>query len=71
PTITLLVLNYIEILRRYNIIISYHRKNDQRISESYETMQEIQNNTFYAEVYFKPDRIKPLSIETKMLSVGA
>ncbi|MGV4504406.1 hypothetical protein, partial [Ornithobacterium rhinotracheale] len=47
------------------------RKNEQRISEAYETMQEIQNNTFDAEGYFKPERIKPLSIETKMLSVGA
>ncbi|MGQ1929608.1 hypothetical protein [Ornithobacterium rhinotracheale] len=71
PTITQLVRNYIEKERRDNIIIAEQRKNEQRISEAYETMQEIQNNTFDAEGYFKPERIKPLSIETKMLSVGA
>ncbi|MGV4333417.1 hypothetical protein ACQ1P5_11545, partial [Ornithobacterium rhinotracheale] len=63
--------NYIEKERRDNIIIAEQRKNEQRISEAYETMQEIQNNTFDAEGYFKPERIKPLSIETKMISVGA
>ncbi|MGV4552805.1 hypothetical protein, partial [Ornithobacterium rhinotracheale] len=71
PTITQLVRNYIEKERRDNIIIAEQRKNEQRISEAYETMQEIQNNTFDADGYFKPEKIKPLSIETKMLSVGA
>ncbi|MRJ09292.1 hypothetical protein EDL99_10540 [Ornithobacterium rhinotracheale] len=70
-TITQLVRNYIEKEKRDNIIIAEQRKNEQRISEAYETMQEIQNNTFDADGYFKPEKIKPLSIETKMLSVGA
>ncbi|MFU2119381.1 phage tail protein, partial [Ornithobacterium rhinotracheale] len=48
PTITQLVRNYIEKERRDNIIIAEQRKNEQRISEAYETMQEIQNNTFDA-----------------------
>ncbi|MGQ3645158.1 phage tail protein, partial [Ornithobacterium rhinotracheale] len=42
PTITQLVRNYIEKEKRDNIIIAEQRKNEQRISEAYETMQEIQ-----------------------------
>lgn len=41
------------------------------IKRNYEFSQEIQENVFDNEGYFDPGKIKPLSIETKMLSVGA
>lgn len=71
PTITQLVRNYIEKEKRDNIIIAEQRKNEQKIADAYKEVQELQANTFDAEGYFKPEKIKPLSIETKMLSVGS
>ncbi|MHC5353089.1 phage tail protein [Myroides sp. LJL115] len=41
------------------------------IKRNYEFSQEIQENVFDNEGYFDSGKIKPLSIETKMLSVGA
>src|SRR5699024_8006276 len=38
---------------------------------NYERLDALQDAIFDADGYFEPDKIKPLSIETQMLSVGA
>lgn len=49
------------------------QKKANRVSffEGYKRLQELKNSVFDTEGYFDPQRIKPESIETNMLSVGA
>lgn len=45
--------------------------NPSKVKENWRTMQEMLDMVFDDDGYFDMDRIRPLSIETKMLSVGA
>lgn len=62
---------YLDDKKWQNQIINHQQKVDRNIRRNYQFSREIQDNIFDAEGYFDTDKIKPLSIETKMLSVGA
>ncbi|MDM1074196.1 hypothetical protein HX001_17055 [Empedobacter brevis] len=54
-----------------NQVINHQQQIDRNIRRNYLFSREILGNVFDGEGYFDPEKIKPLSIETKMLSVGA
>ncbi|MDM1093426.1 phage tail protein [Myroides odoratimimus] len=66
-----IVRDYIEKNKKEQEIRESSKKFNQDIQRNYEFSQEINENVFDAEGYFDPQKIKPLSIETKMLSVGS
>ena len=66
-----IVLNYIENQQKQAAIIQAQRYNADMARRSYTFAKEIQDNVFDGEGYFNPENIKPLSIETKMLTVGS
>ncbi|MGG5507899.1 MULTISPECIES: phage tail protein, partial [unclassified Myroides] len=66
-----IIRDYIDKNRKEQELIDNRKKFTESIMRNYEFSQEIQENVFDAEGYFDPVKIKPLSIETKMLAVGS
>ena len=59
-------------LQNQDIVIKINKLNDPaRARRNYKVVQELQNAMFDSEGYFDAVHIKPLSIETSMLSVGS
>ncbi|SDE77477.1 phage tail protein, partial [Riemerella columbipharyngis] len=70
-TITQIVRNYIEKEKAQTAIRKEQKYNAEMARRSWLYAQELKNNVFDNEGYFDTEKIKPLSIETGMLSVGA
>ncbi|MDM1138903.1 phage tail protein [Empedobacter sp. R132-2] len=66
-----IVREYLDDQRWANQVITHQQKVDRNIRRNYQFTREIQDNIFDTDGYFDSDKIKPLSIETKMLSVAA
>ncbi|MDM1551562.1 phage tail protein [Empedobacter falsenii] len=66
-----IVREYLDDQRWANQVITHQQKVDRNIRRNYQFTREIQDNIFDTDGYFDTDKIKPLSIDTKMLSVGA
>ncbi|MDM1061949.1 phage tail protein [Empedobacter falsenii] len=66
-----IVREYLDDQAWQNQVINHQQKVDRNIRRNYLFSREILGNVFDGEGYFDPEKIKPLSIETKMLSVGA
>lgn len=59
-------------LENQDIVLKINKLNDPaRARRNFKVSQELQNAIFDQEGYFNSDNIKPLSIETNMLSVGS
>ena len=52
-------------------VITANRELRQKYNQAYRNMAELRASVFDTDGYFDPENIKPLSIETSMLSVGA
>ncbi|MDY3528660.1 hypothetical protein PG593_02555 [Riemerella anatipestifer] len=70
-TITQIVRNYIEKEKAQTAIKKQQKYNAEMARRSFLFAEEIKNNVFDNEGYFDAQKIKPLSIETGMLSVGS
>ncbi|MDY3518584.1 hypothetical protein PG608_05070, partial [Riemerella anatipestifer] len=70
-TITQIVRNYIEKEKAQTAIKKQQKYNAEMARRSFLFAEEIKNNVFDNEGYFDTQKIKPLSIETGMLSVGS
>ncbi|MEC5393925.1 phage tail protein [Bergeyella sp. RCAD1439] len=70
-TITQIVRNYIEKEKVLSGLRKEQKHNAQMARRSWLFAEEIKNNVFDNEGYFDAQKIKPLSIETGMLSVGS
>ncbi|WPC13482.1 hypothetical protein LEQ03_01975 [Riemerella anatipestifer] len=70
-TITQIVRNYIEKEKAQTAIKKQQKYNEEMARRSFLFAEEIKNNVFDNEGYFDAQKIKPLSIETGMLSVGS
>lgn len=70
-TITQIVRNYIEKEKAQIAIKKQQKYNAEMARRSWLFAEEIKNNVFDNEGYFDTQKIKPLSIETGMLSVGS
>ena len=70
-TITAIVRNYIEKEKVQSNLRKEQNYNAQMARRSYLFAKELQDNVFDNEGYFDTKKIKPLSIETGMLSVGS
>ncbi|MGV0980417.1 phage tail protein [Empedobacter falsenii] len=66
-----IVREYLDDQRWANQVITHQQKVDRNIRRNYQFTREIQDNIFDTDGYFDTDKIKPLSIDTKMLSVSA
>ncbi|WP_333662302.1 phage tail protein, partial [Chishuiella changwenlii] len=62
---------YLDDRKWENQIIKHQQQVDRNVRRNYQFSREIQENIFDTDGYFDADKIKPLSIETKMLTVGA
>ncbi|MDY3495974.1 phage tail protein [Riemerella anatipestifer] len=70
-TITQIVRNYIEKEKAQTAIKKQQKYNAEMARRSFLFAEEIKNNVFDNEGYFDAQKIKPLSIETGMISVGS
>ncbi|MDR7817076.1 phage tail protein [Riemerella anatipestifer] len=70
-TITQIVRNYIEKEKAQTAIKKQQKYNEEMARRSFLFAEEIKNNVFDNEGYFDAQKIKPLSIETGMISVGS
>ncbi|MDY3338424.1 hypothetical protein PG279_04455 [Riemerella anatipestifer] len=70
-TITQIVRNYIEKKKAQTAIKKQQKYNAEMARRSFLFAEEIKNNVFDNEGYFDAQKIKPLSIETGMISVGS
>ncbi len=52
-------------------LLKFLKYNSKEAKRSYLFAREISDNVFDSEGYFNPEKIKPLSIDTKMLTVGS
>ncbi len=66
-----IVREYFKLEKNKNTIYKFLQDNADIAKKSYEFAKETYNKTFDQEGYFDPNKIKPLSIETKMLQVGS
>ncbi|WP_047789452.1 phage tail protein [Tenacibaculum mesophilum] len=66
-----IIREYIEEEKKNTALLKALTYNADMARRSYQFAKEFHDNVFDGEGYFDADRIKPLSIETKMLSVGS
>lgn len=70
-TIVQIVRNYIEKEKKQTALVKTQKQNAEMARRSWLFAKEVQDNIFDNEGYFDSEKIKPLSIETGMLSVGS
>ncbi len=69
--LSIIIREYIEEEKKNTALLKALTYNADMARRSYQFAKEFHDNVFDGEGYFDADRIKPLSIETKMLSVGS
>jgi len=60
-----------DIAKNENTVLTVNREMKQNYNRAYRNMDELRKTIFDTDGYFDPTNIKPLSIETSMLSVGS
>lgn len=70
-TVMRIVRSYFKAEKKTTSLHQYLKYNGEIAKRSYSFAREIADNVFDQEGYFDTDKIKPLSIETKLLSVGS